>query len=153
MPKPHKHFNSNMVINAELLKFLGKYETKRADQRVYLIPDPEKPQTWLAYHPKNPKTTFKPKGIHAFVTHHEQNPDHPQHKKIAAWPITSHKDTFHVGLSQFSPDLDYAGEVLFSQKGEVRHYDNASGTYNPKEEYKEQAGFPVAKFVKPTFSF
>ncbi len=147
---------SNKVINKTLLDFLGKYETKREHERVTLVPDPDDKGKWLAYHPNNPAVKFSPTGYYAYTTKlDETNPEHPEGKKIVAWPISGHNDTFHIGLSSFSEKLAYAGEVLFSRKkpGNLVHFDSASGTYNPKEQHKEQAGFPVEKYRKPDFPF
>lgn len=151
-------FKSNKVINQVLLDFLGPYEAKRAPQRVVLIPNPKSKsrQRWLAYHPNNPEVKFKPKGYYAYATKLDEiNLAHPEGKQIVAWSIKGHNDTFHIGLSGFSETLGYAGEVLFSTQnpGHLEHFDSASGTYNPDEKHKKQAGFPVEKFRKPDFPF
>ncbi|MBN9286922.1 MAG: hypothetical protein BGO43_04795 [Gammaproteobacteria bacterium 39-13] len=85
-----------------------------------------------------------------------------------AWPIvsTSHNDTCHFALSDFAQLVEYAGEVTFSRyiskdkkkkakpdNAQCEKFDNASGTYRPDAEQKAQAGFPVEKYVAPTFKF
>lgn len=153
-PKPITPCKSNMEINKALLDWLGPSEKKRAPTRVVLIPKDADCKKWLAYHPDNPDVKFSPSGYYAYVTKcNEDNPDHPENKKIVAWPIRGHHDTCHVALSGFSETLAYAGEVLFSKSGMLQRFDRASGTYNPKKEHNVQAGFPVDKYVDPKFAF
>lgn len=152
-------FKADWEINDTLIKQFKKYEEERAKEKILLIPRSEEPEKWLAYHPDNPKNQFSPRGSYVYVTHCSDtpNPDYPEYKKIAAWPVYTggrgHQNKFHIGLSNFSQYLAYAGEVHFGKNGKLKYFDNSSGTYHPKEDKKEQSGFEPKKFRRPNFSF
>ncbi len=51
----------------------------------------------------------------------------------------------HFDVSGGGP-VEYAGEAEFTQRGQVRRWDNNSGHYQPDEEHAEQAGLPMNRF-------
>jgi hypothetical protein len=83
---------------------------------------------------------FTARGKYIFVTH-----DGKITVARASDVLRGRPEAKHIDLSRGNP-VDYAGEVDFTQKGELRSWSNNSGHYRPDANLANQAELPMGQF-------